>query len=101
MKRFNADGITWDNFEGIKAYRKKPLVVHAVQINFPEGFKVTSKEGIVKGYPGDFLMFGGAGDKYICKKESFEQEYQGIELPPPPLDDYTKEDKANRSKHKS
>lgn len=79
MKRFNADKITVTNFEGMSKYRKKPLDVHAVQMNFPEGFKVTSKEGIVKGQKGDYLIIGKAGEKYMCPKDSFDQEYEIIE----------------------
>lgn len=76
--RFNADNITLNNFEGIKKCRKKPLTVNCVQLNFPEGFEVTTMEGVMKGKPGDFLMFGVNGEKYPCDKEIFEKSYEII-----------------------
>lgn len=79
MKSFNADDITLNNFEGIKKCRKKPIVVHCLQINFPEGFEVTTKEGKLKGKRGDYLMFGIQGEKYPCDKEIFEKTYDIIE----------------------
>ena len=72
---FNADEITLDNFEGIVKCRKKPIVIHAVQLNYPEGFKVTTLEGVMKGKPGDYLMFGINGEKYPCDKDIFEKSY--------------------------
>ena len=75
MKPFNADDITLENFEGIFKCRKKPVIVHALQMNFPEGFTVTSKEGVLTGKPGDYLMWGVRGEKYICEKEIFEETY--------------------------
>lgn len=79
MKPFNADKITLDNFEGIIKCRKKPIVIHALQLNFPEGFEVTTKEGKLFGKPGDYLMFGIKGEKYPCDKEIFEESYEIIE----------------------
>jgi DNA-directed RNA polymerase subunit RPC12/RpoP len=79
MKPFNADSITLNNFEGIFKCRKKPIVIHALQMNFPEGFDVTSKEGIETGQRGDYLMFGIHGEKYICAKEIFEESYEKVE----------------------
>lgn len=88
MKPFNADQITLDNFEGIFKCKKKlefaskaafPVIIHALQLNFPEGFTITSKEGIEYGQPGDYLMFGIRGEKYICAKEIFEESYEKVE----------------------
>jgi hypothetical protein len=53
---FNADEITLDNFEGIKQVRKRPVIVHALQMNFPEGFKVTTNEGVMIGKPGESIF---------------------------------------------
>jgi hypothetical protein len=72
---FDANEITMDNFEGIFSCRKKPIVIHAVQMNFPEGFFVTNNEGEEKGKQGDYLMFGIKGEKYICEREIFEATY--------------------------
>ena len=72
---FNADGITVDNWEGMLAVRKRPVIVHAAQIHFPEGFEVTTKEGKLRGKPGDYLMIGVAGEKYPIDREIFERTY--------------------------
>ena len=79
MKPFNADEITLNNFEGIIKCKKKPIIVHALQLNFPEGFEVTTKEGKLRGKPGDYLMFGIEGEKYPCDREIFEKSYEVIE----------------------
>jgi hypothetical protein len=76
---FDADKITLDNWEGVVKCRKKPIVVHAVQMNLPEGFRVTTMEGVVFGKPGDYLMFGVDGEKYPCAKEIFEKSYEIID----------------------
>ena len=72
---FNADDITKNNWEPILSVIKKPIVVHATQLNFPEGFEVTTMEGKVKGKPGDYLMIGIDGEKYPCDKDIFERTY--------------------------
>ncbi len=79
MKPFKADDITLNNFGGIKKCRKKPIVVHCLQINFPEGFEVTTKEGKLRGKQGDYLMFGIQGEKYPCDKKIFEKTYDIVE----------------------
>jgi hypothetical protein len=76
---FDADRITRSNWEGVVRVRKKPIVVHAVQLNFPEGFKVTTKEGVLTGKPGDYLMIGVQGEKYPIDKEIFEQTYDVLD----------------------
>jgi len=78
MAPFNADEIKVSNFEGVFPCRKKPMIVHALQVNFPEGFTVTSKEGLLNGKPGDYLMFGIDGEKYICEKSIFERSYDRL-----------------------
>jgi len=75
---FNADNVTLNNFDGIVTCRKKPIIIHALQINFLEGFRVSSKEGVLTGKPGDYLMFGVDGEKYICDKEIFERTYEVV-----------------------
>ena len=77
---FDANAITLDNFEGVVKCRKKPIIVHALQLNFPEGFLVTTKEGdSLAGKPGDYLMFGIDGEKYPCDKSIFERTYDIVE----------------------
>lgn len=72
---FDADEITVDNWEPMLRVRKRPVVVHATQLNFPEGFTVTTGEGKLRGKPGDYLMIGVKGEKYPCDREIFEETY--------------------------
>lgn len=74
-KPFNADGITIKNWDPIFRVKKRPVIVHATQLNFPEGFEVTTPSGKVKGEPGDYLMIGPGGEKYPCKREIFDNTY--------------------------
>jgi PGDYG protein len=56
---------------------KKPIVVHAKQINEP--FRVKSLEGDYKqGKPGDYLMRGIDGELYICDRAIFERSYDFV-----------------------
>lgn len=77
-KPFNADLITLDNWKPILNVRKKPIIVQAAQLNFEDGFQVTTLEGVMYGKPGDYLMFGIHGEKYPCDKEIFENSYDVI-----------------------
>jgi hypothetical protein len=72
---FDADPINLDNWDGFVPVRKKPIVVHACQMNFPEGFSVTTLEGTVVGKEGDYLMVGIDGEKYPCRQDIFEKTY--------------------------
>jgi hypothetical protein len=71
---------TFDTFEvvdGMQACMKRPIVIHAKQIN--EDFRVVSLEGDYKqGKAGDFLMTGIDGEHYICDKEIFEKTYDFV-----------------------
>jgi hypothetical protein len=71
---------TYDTFEqvdGMQGCMKRPIVVHAVQIN--EEFRVNTLEGNYKqGKPGDYLMKGIDGELYICDKEIFEKTYDWV-----------------------
>ncbi len=73
-----ADDINTGNWEPMLCVRKKPIIVHATQLNFPEGFWVSTKEGIMKGKPGDYLMIGIEGEKYPIDKNTFEKSYDII-----------------------
>jgi len=79
MRAFDADPIlgpqNWEEKQFVRA-RKKPIIILALQLNFPEGFEVTTKQGRVKGKPGDYLMFGPDGEKYPCDRETFESTYE-------------------------
>ena len=70
MKTFK----TYEQVEGMRGCMKKPIVVHAVQIQ--EEFRVDTLEGNYKqGKPGDYLMRGIKGELYICDREIFEKSY--------------------------
>lgn len=56
---------------------KKPIVVHAIQINEP--FVVKTLEGDHQGKPGDYLMKGIKGELYPCDKDIFEKTYNWVE----------------------
>ena len=76
VNSFNADEITLNNWEPVLKVRKKPIIVHAIQLHFPEGFSVTTKEGVyLRGKPGDYLIFGVEGEKYPCDKQIFEKTH--------------------------
>ena len=58
---------TYEKVEEMKPCMKKPLVVHAKQME--EEFRVKTLEGDYKlGKSGDFLMQGIEGELYICDK---------------------------------
>jgi hypothetical protein len=69
---------TFENVEGMNPCKKKPIVVHAKQIE--EEFQVNTLEGNYKtGKPGDFLMKGIDGELYICDKDIFLKTYDFVE----------------------
>ena len=68
---------TYEHVAGMLPCMKKPIIVHAKQIN--ELFRVTSLEGDYKqGKPGDYLMQGVDGEHYICDQSVFERTYDLI-----------------------
>jgi hypothetical protein len=74
----NVDNVLLDESKVLNV-RKKPIIIKAIQINNPEGFTVTTMEGLVNGKCGDYLMIGVNGEKYPCDKEIFEKTYDIIE----------------------
>jgi hypothetical protein len=66
-----------DSVDGMRACVKKPVIVHAKQIDEP--FRVASMEGdYVQGKPGDYLMRGIDGELYICDRSIFERSYAWV-----------------------
>ncbi len=75
-------------------YRKKPVVieavqwfkhgdhpavlVHPLQLNSPKGLLLTL-EGEMKVKPGDWIITGVKGECYPCKPDIFEQTYELVE----------------------
>ena len=73
MKTFG----TFEQVDGMAGCRKRPIIVHAIQIN--EDFRVDTLEGNYKqGRAGDYLMRGIAGELYICDREIFEKTYDWV-----------------------
>lgn len=54
---------------------KNNINLKAIQINNPDGFIITTKEGRVKCNCGDYLIIGIDGEKYSCDKEIFKKTY--------------------------
>lgn len=52
---------------------KKPIPIKCAQIDEP--FEVESMEGIMLGKPGDWLMIGVNGEKYVCDADIFKKSY--------------------------
>ena len=59
-----------------KPCRKKPVIVHALQMD--EDFSVETPEGVLSGKKGDYLMRGVQGEFYPIKKEVFESTYDWV-----------------------
>ena len=76
---FDADLITRDNWDPMLRVRRKPVVEHDTQLNFPEGFKVSTMEGELRSKPGDYLVIGVKGEKYPVDCEIFEATYDVLE----------------------
>ena len=77
----------------IKRYRKKPVLIEAVQYNGENkvevqlfmgkyldecvrGLKIPTLEGDMFASAGDFIIKGVAGEFYPCKPDIFEQTYE-------------------------
>jgi hypothetical protein len=83
----------------VKKYRKKPVVVEAMQADFgyrnlkdiiefagaairpierrPDyKLKIQTLEGVMAVQPGDYIIKGVAGEFYPCKPDIFEQTYE-------------------------
>lgn len=79
-------------------YRKKPVVIEAIQFNgnnFDEicrfaglavrivgreqNLNINTLEGIMKASPGDYIIKGVKGEFYPCKPDIFEATYEKVE----------------------
>ena len=65
------DGAGW------KKFRKKPVVVRARPITAKT--PVRTREGVLYGYPGDWLIEGVEGEVYPCGAAIFEKTYEEVE----------------------
>lgn len=55
-------------------FRKKSIVIDAVRIK--EGVAISTREGTLIGYPGDWLITGIEGEEYPCDDTIFRQTYE-------------------------
>ena len=67
-------GRTWRS--NMSFYRKRPVVVEAVQLTQPT--VVSTPEGDMKGAPGDWLITGVKGEKYPCSPITFNKTYEHV-----------------------
>jgi len=66
----------WADLPALSQYRKKPVVVEAVQM--PGFFEVDTLEGTMQGAPNDFLIRGVQGEFYPCKPDIFSLTYEPV-----------------------
>ena len=59
---------------GPRQYRKRPLVVTAVQMT--DLFLVDTLEGTMRGGAGDWLVTGVAGEQYPVRDDIFRATYE-------------------------
>jgi len=62
--------------ESMGKFRKKPVVIKARRIYKP--FRVQTKEGIMSGKAGDWLIIGIEGEAYPCDHRIFEKTYEEV-----------------------
>lgn len=85
-------------------YRKKPIVVEAVQLpprgvepsdevidfmqaapddtivsDYDEGVAIETLEGVMRGDPEDYIIKGVNGEYYPCKPDIFEKTYEKVD----------------------
>lgn len=62
--------------KGWYLYKKKPVTIKAVELT--EEVEIETREGILKGYKGDFLIEGIEGEIYPCGKDIFRKTYEAL-----------------------
>ena len=79
-------------------YRKKPVVIEAVQYdgtfplaflkgdervrNTPDGMEIVTLEGTMRANIGDWIIRGVQGELYPCKPDIFEATYEPVKEQP-------------------
>ena len=63
-------------FKDAKSYRKRPVVVQAVQAFTPQ--IIRTLEGDMVANAGDWIVRGVKGEYYPCKPEIFEKTYEEV-----------------------
>jgi len=62
-------------------FRKKPVVVDAVQHVGPEPLVIETLEGVMTAQSGDWVITGMKGERYPCKPDIFAATYEPAEDP--------------------
>ena len=47
----------------------------------PPGIEITTREGVMRADPGDWIIKGGQGEFYPCKPDIFEATYEPADAP--------------------
>jgi hypothetical protein len=58
-------------------YRKKPVIIQAVELR--EAVRIKTREGVLTGNVGEFLIEGIEGEIYPCAREIFFKTYEKVE----------------------
>lgn len=66
------EGITGDE-DKMSKFTKLPVEIEAVRIT--EKIEIKTREGVLFGYPGEWLLTGVEGEKYPCGDEIFRKTY--------------------------
>lgn len=59
-----------------QTFVKRPIKIRAMRIY--EDFEVETKEGVMRGKPGDYLIKGIEGEVYPCDKAIFDKTYEEV-----------------------
>lgn len=62
---------------GFRRFRKRPIIVRAKRMQI--AFSVETKEGIMWGKAGDFLVIGIDGEKYPVDNAIFYKTYEAAD----------------------
>jgi len=77
IKKFeDAKGLYLTEHNEFNCYKKR-IVIKAIKMDKP--FCVDTKEGMMQGKEGDYLLKGVKGEVYPCDKEIFEETYKEVE----------------------
>ena len=69
--KFKIIPFRWEKF------RKKPIIIRALRID--KTFSVKTKEGLMTGKKGDWLIKGVEGELYPCDNKIFKKTYEAVE----------------------
>jgi hypothetical protein len=76
----------------MKKYKKKPIIIEAIQVTGKNGFEITqwsnglvnnnlqikTLEGVMTANIGDYIIKGIKGEFYPCKPDIFEATYEDL-----------------------